>query len=413
MRRLALIPQCPKEIVREIERLLQESTRLDIEKDRIAFANAARPFVSRFDKANWAVVLERAISARSPRSRELLQAALRAKIQLTRKALASLFRVVGNTPALIAILVSFAAAHGLPKFEKAIELSGSAVEFLEAVHKRLTGSPKEFDQHTCVCMFVVIASTDFSSSNEEKKERLLRFLWSKATASLVSHSDLSLLAESCAARQDRDRFTELTSERHLRGNNTPNTLIKLTNTEVQLEDRACFGRLLSIALQRPGSPFDSLEHGIWLSFLQGSLDLKDYHVFMRIFEHLHSRVDYLHLRDWGKQIRNALFLLPKDEATRVREVFYYDEVDSAKCLRTLQTAPLPSRHSGRGDWPFVGAGRVLMRWLINGYYPEVRVERGSIRECKAPLRSNRSNCKKRRLKGYLLLHNEFIVVSIL
>lgn len=147
-------------------------------------------------------------------------------------------------------------------------------------------------------------------------------------------------------------------------------LIDLTGAAVQSNDRELLKRLLSSASQRSESPFEQTEQYIWSSLLQAALDLKDFQVFMCAFEHLHSRFDCLRLRDWGplsKQIRNALFLLPQDAVNRVRRVFYYEEVDTSRCLKAFRESPLPNRMDGRGDWPFVGAGRVLMRWLINGY----------------------------------------------
>ncbi len=258
VRRLASIPQCPKEIVQEIERLLKESAQIRDEKGRKAFAQAVTPLADRFDTSDWATTVTTAIAANSPQARELFQAARWSRIRFSPNDLASFSKAVRNRPDLL--------------------------------------------------------------------EEVLLF--------------------------------------------TRRGLIDLNAAAVQSKDRELLNRLLSSAIQRSESPFEQSEQWIWSSLLQAALDLKDYQVFMCAFEHLHSRFDYLRLQDWGplsKQIRNALFLLPKDAADRVRKVFYYEEVDSNRCLKAFQDAPLPNRMNGRGDWPFVGAGRVLMRWLINGY----------------------------------------------
>ena len=91
-----------------------------------------------------------------------------------------------------------------------------------------------------------------------------------------------------------------------------------------------------------------------------------------MFRRLSAAADPVRLQNWGTLtgplIRFAAQL--EDEAMRneITETLGGFRLDTARCFTILATSEPSSDLSAVGDKPFEGAGRCLLRWLVNSYF---------------------------------------------
>lgn len=114
------------------------------------------------------------------------------------------------------------------------------------------------------------------------------------------------------------------------------------------------------------------EHAIWGSFFGAAFGLGDEALALEMFRRLSAAADPVRLQNWGTLtgplIRFAAQL--KDEAMRseITETLGGFRLDTARCFTILANSEPSSDLSAVGDKPFEGAGRCLLRWLVNSYF---------------------------------------------
>lgn len=114
------------------------------------------------------------------------------------------------------------------------------------------------------------------------------------------------------------------------------------------------------------------EHAIWGSFFSAAFGLEDEALGLEIFRRLSAEVDPVRLRNWGTLtsplLRYAAQLRTREVAAEITETLNGLRLDTAHCFSILATNEPGRELTGVGDKPFAGAGRCLMRWLVNSYF---------------------------------------------
>ena len=114
------------------------------------------------------------------------------------------------------------------------------------------------------------------------------------------------------------------------------------------------------------------EHAIWGSFFGAAFGLGDEALALEMFRRLAAAADPVRLQHWGTLtgplIRFATQL--KDDAMRseITETLGGFRLDTSRCFTILATTEPSSDLHAMGDRPFEGAGRCLLRWLVNSYF---------------------------------------------
>lgn len=200
---------CSAEVVKEVERLLLESPRLEHEQARRVLAVTSSPLSYHFDKTLWASEIAQCISSNGEHSSRVLQIAGWAGVKLDRSGLTALFHALDDDPRLTEHVIEFVLSgthkSGMsfwPLLASAVD-GCRTVEVFELTFVRFRKSQAWNVPNCCVRFCAAMTQIRAELWPAGRQEEILDLLWPGAASRCSSSTARVLSAASTVSHLAR------------------------------------------------------------------------------------------------------------------------------------------------------------------------------------------------------------------